>query len=420
MKLFLKKPSSGPQILIQTVLNQATNETDDPDLRDRAFIYWRLLSSDPEAAKGVVLASKPTIRDERSSLDGDLLNELLHQVSTLSSVYYKLPSTFVATSNVDTHRFENDKDGEREVTHSDEQQDFGVAQTKSPGAIDLLVDLMDGVSAQPQILSQPVGINLGERRGGSTPSLTSTSFSSDVISLIDDKVLLTAEKGAGLEITGAIFRGSNGNPTYRLTFTNRTGAYLDGFQLQFNKNAFRLSLQQQPRIASVGPGESRNCVLQLAFAGQGSGNFASPVLQVAVKSPQQNQAVFYFNDTVPLEAVLLPDGRMEISTFMKLWQVNAERVRQVPVSCMSQSIDDVSRILCQNGWFCVSRHTEPETGLAAIHLSGKISLSEQEQWIPLDISFDSTTQKLLVKVRTNVEGLAGLVFSSLERVLSRR
>ena len=157
------------------MLNQATNETDDPDLRDRAFIYWRLLSSDPEAAKGVVLASKPTIRDERSSLDGDLLNELLHQVSTLSSVYYKLPSTFVATSNVDTHRFENDKDGEREVTHSDEQQDFGVAQTKSPGGIDLLVDLMDGVSAQPQILSQPVGINLGERRGGSTPSLTSTS-----------------------------------------------------------------------------------------------------------------------------------------------------------------------------------------------------------------------------------------------------
>ena len=192
---------------------------------------------------------------------------------------------------------------------------------------------MDGVSAQPQILSQPVGINLGERRGGSTPSLTSTSFSSDVISLIDDKVLLTAEKGAGLEITGAIFRGSNGNPTYRLTFTNRTGAYLDGFQLQFNKNAFRLSLQQQPRIASVGPGESRNCVLQLAFAGQGSGNFASPVLQVAVKSPQQNQAVFYFNDTVPLEAVLLPDGRMETSTFMKLWQVNAERVRQVPLAC---------------------------------------------------------------------------------------
>ena len=28
-------------------------ESDDPDLRDRGFIYWRLLSTDPEAAKQV-------------------------------------------------------------------------------------------------------------------------------------------------------------------------------------------------------------------------------------------------------------------------------------------------------------------------------------------------------------------------------
>ena len=88
VKLFLKKPSSGPQSLIQMVLQQATTDTDDPDLRDRAYIYWRLLSSDPEAAKGVVLASKPMIRDDRNTLDADLLNQLLHQISTLSSVYY--------------------------------------------------------------------------------------------------------------------------------------------------------------------------------------------------------------------------------------------------------------------------------------------------------------------------------------------
>lgn len=30
------------------VLSCATNDTDNPDLRDRAYIYWRLLSTDPE------------------------------------------------------------------------------------------------------------------------------------------------------------------------------------------------------------------------------------------------------------------------------------------------------------------------------------------------------------------------------------
>ena len=100
VKLFLKKPSSGPQSLIQMVLQQATTDTDDPDLRDRAYIYWRLLSSDPEAAKEVVLASKPMIRDDRNTLDADLLNQLLHQISTLSSVYYKLPAVFVPRSRI--------------------------------------------------------------------------------------------------------------------------------------------------------------------------------------------------------------------------------------------------------------------------------------------------------------------------------
>ncbi|RZC31375.1 Beta-adaptin-like protein C isoform B [Glycine soja] len=48
VKLFLKKPTEGPQQMIQVVLNNATVETDNPDLRDRAYIYWRLLSTDPE------------------------------------------------------------------------------------------------------------------------------------------------------------------------------------------------------------------------------------------------------------------------------------------------------------------------------------------------------------------------------------
>ncbi len=45
----------------------AAQATDNPDLRDRAFIYWRLLSSDPEAARAMVLAPKPTISDRSAA-----------------------------------------------------------------------------------------------------------------------------------------------------------------------------------------------------------------------------------------------------------------------------------------------------------------------------------------------------------------
>jgi hypothetical protein len=50
VKLFLRKPETS-QGLVQKVLETATKDCDSPDVRDRAYIYWRLLSTDPGAAK---------------------------------------------------------------------------------------------------------------------------------------------------------------------------------------------------------------------------------------------------------------------------------------------------------------------------------------------------------------------------------
>jgi vesicle coat complex subunit len=50
VKLFLKKPSEN-QDLVQRILQTATTECDNADIRDRAYVYWRLLSTDPQAAK---------------------------------------------------------------------------------------------------------------------------------------------------------------------------------------------------------------------------------------------------------------------------------------------------------------------------------------------------------------------------------
>jgi AP-1 complex subunit beta-1 len=82
--------------MVQKVLNLATQETDNPDLRDRGYVYWRLLSTDPEAAKAVVLGEKPLISDSTIRLDDSLLNELISNISTLSSVYHRLPESFVS------------------------------------------------------------------------------------------------------------------------------------------------------------------------------------------------------------------------------------------------------------------------------------------------------------------------------------
>ena len=112
VKLFLKKPTETPQDLVTRVLTLVTQvsncfrigmrefyfifqETDNPDLRDRGYIYWRLLSTDPKAAKEVVLAEKPLISEETDLLEPTLLDELICHIGTLASVYHKPPNAFV-------------------------------------------------------------------------------------------------------------------------------------------------------------------------------------------------------------------------------------------------------------------------------------------------------------------------------------
>eukprot|EP00057_Strongylocentrotus_purpuratus_P018226 XP_011672700.1 PREDICTED: AP-1 complex subunit beta-1 [Strongylocentrotus purpuratus] len=94
VKLFLKRPQDT-QELVQNVLSLATQECDNPDLRDRGYIYWRLLSTDPAAAKDVVLAEKPLISEETDLIEPTLLDELICYIGSLASVYHKPPSAFV-------------------------------------------------------------------------------------------------------------------------------------------------------------------------------------------------------------------------------------------------------------------------------------------------------------------------------------
>ena len=77
------------------IFQAATAENDNPDVRDRAYVYWRLLSSNPQIAQSVVLSDKPPITTTIHSLPPALLERLLTELSTLASVYHKPPETFI-------------------------------------------------------------------------------------------------------------------------------------------------------------------------------------------------------------------------------------------------------------------------------------------------------------------------------------
>lgn len=94
-RVHLNFPFPGCCALSFTSFSSCPQDSDNPDLRDRGYIYWRLLSTDPVAAKEVVLAEKPLISEETDLIEPTLLDELICYIGTLASVYHKPPSAFV-------------------------------------------------------------------------------------------------------------------------------------------------------------------------------------------------------------------------------------------------------------------------------------------------------------------------------------
>lgn len=88
------------QDMVQRVLQLATEESDDPDLRDRGFVYWRLLSTNPEAAKAVVLSEKPNIADDTFTLEPAVLDMLIGQVGGEGKLLYLSRTSFFVSSTV--------------------------------------------------------------------------------------------------------------------------------------------------------------------------------------------------------------------------------------------------------------------------------------------------------------------------------
>lgn len=90
VKVYLRQPTAG-QALIPRILKYSTEDVHNPDLRDRGFMYYRLLSSGAVEANAIIFGEKPPISIEPDQFDASSISRLLYNISTLSSLTQKPP-----------------------------------------------------------------------------------------------------------------------------------------------------------------------------------------------------------------------------------------------------------------------------------------------------------------------------------------
>uniref|UniRef100_A0A8C3L9Y3 AP complex subunit beta n=1 Tax=Chrysolophus pictus TaxID=9089 RepID=A0A8C3L9Y3_CHRPC len=333
VKLFLKKPTET-QELVQQVLSLATQDSDNPDLRDRGYIYWRLLSTDPVAAKEVVLAEKPLISEETDLIEPTLLDELICYIGTLASVYHKPPSAFVEGSRGVVHKSLPPRTGMSPWVLVHEplayQEDLGppvsgpplAASSVQMGAVDLLgggLDSLMGGSgfaapgpAAPAAMGAPLGSGLGDLFDltGGVGTLSGSYVAPKT-------VWLPAMKAKGLEISGTFSR-QVGSISMDLVLTNKALQVMSDFAIQFNRNSFGLAPAAPLQVhAPLAPNQSVEISLPLNTVGSVMKMDPLNNLQVAVKN---NIDVFYFSTLYPLHILFVEDGKMERQMFLATWK----------------------------------------------------------------------------------------------------
>ncbi|KAG7480842.1 hypothetical protein MATL_G00060550 [Megalops atlanticus] len=412
VKLFLKKPTET-QELVQQVLSLATQDSDNPDLRDRGYIYWRLLSTDPVAAKEVVLAEKPLISEETDLIEPTLLDELICHIGTLASVYHKPPSAFVEGSRGVQHKRLPPRSGSGESAESPEgaQPTGGSVTEAAPSVIpsqgDLLGDLLNldlgppaaGVTPAPTSAmqmgamdllgggldslmgeeSEPLGGDIGGSPAmgagfGGAPAVMPASLNAPMGGGLGDlfdlgggvgitagayvapkSVWLPAMKAKGLEISGTFAR-RGGVIQMELSLTNKAMSVMTDFAIQFNRNSFGLAPAGPLQVLTpLSPNQTIEVSLPLSTVGPVMKMEPLNNLQVAVKN---NIDVFYFSCQYPMSILFVEDGKMERQVFLATWKdIPNDNEAQFQIKDCHLNSDAATNKLQSNNIFTIAKRT---------------------------------------------------------------
>eukprot|EP00931_Biecheleriopsis_adriatica_P048103 TRINITY_DN27786_c0_g1_i1.p1 TRINITY_DN27786_c0_g1~~TRINITY_DN27786_c0_g1_i1.p1 ORF type:complete len:929 (+),score=191.37 TRINITY_DN27786_c0_g1_i1:41-2827(+) len=355
VKMFLKSPqNSSSNELVGRVLKIATDECHNPDLRDRAYIYWRMLGKSPDLARHVMLSERPTISENSFSLQPRVLDRLIANISSLASVYHQVPEAFIDNArdnNLRRDDIEEDEFEEYSETIQRVQQEIhagaGTRYQEESGDEDSGDDASSASSSSGSA-SPSRGPkeqkNGGQRNGAAPPPLR------PLAPVLSEQT--RGQNGAqGLRIAAAVVRGNGGATGLQLMVGNFAQQPMTGWAIQMNKNPFGLAPAGPLEIPQVPPNGTERSMLTLVPNQLMSGTApALPLyLEVAIKT---NVDVFYFSVGYDLSAVLLDSGPVAKDAFQRTWQSVPQERKAMCQGAMGSQVSADMVIARMQQYYC--------------------------------------------------------------------
>eukprot|EP01063_Lacrimia_lanifica_P033098 TRINITY_DN580_c0_g1_i2.p1 TRINITY_DN580_c0_g1~~TRINITY_DN580_c0_g1_i2.p1 ORF type:complete len:876 (+),score=354.80 TRINITY_DN580_c0_g1_i2:133-2628(+) len=316
VKVFLR---SKDEALLNNVLGKATAQ-DNADLRDRAYMYWRMLSKEEYASKlaGFVLNKKAPLRaDGVEDVDVSKVNELVGKFSTVACVYHKVPASFLPDYG---HKgrdkaAEEGYDDQDEYVEDEEASIVPGAEAPPPAtAPEAAAPAAPAATPAAPAPTKPAANALDDifGPGSAAPAAPAAAPKPSSGASFDDifggapmatpaapahPQLLAAAQCDGLKLHGGFANPSGAELVLTMVITNSSAAPLSGFALQFNTNALGLKNERPLDLPAVPPGQTATHHVPLTSLPTHVAPGNAAVCEIALKTSLGR--VYYFSLAAP-------------------------------------------------------------------------------------------------------------------------
>jgi len=281
-KTFLKCQSEESYNILNQVFDFCTKECEDPDVRDRGYMYYRLMTIDPQIANKIIVNEKPRINEDVSGFDDNLLAVLMDNLGTLSTIYEKPPEAFVKKTK--EKYFEDDNEGEYEESQFNINEDdySNLPKEKKEKNINANVNMnnnnnINNEENQPQQKSNIDLLDLGDFNTGNDNN-------NNIMN--NNNINMNNNQGTGIDLLGALNNLDLGGGGNNININN-------------NNNQINNNIQRYTVIEENSPGVSnpnKGLEVDASVFNNNNNFFLSIVLKNKSAGMPINNFVIQFNN----------------------------------------------------------------------------------------------------------------------------
>jgi hypothetical protein len=447
IKNFVNKPDESED-LVKSCLQKGGEESQNPDVRDRAYIYWRLLETNPEIAKEMLTSEKaPFDFTEEANFEKNIVDNIIENMTNVSSVYHKTSSDLVPKDDMILDPNEEKEEDKTQNTGGEEEKQSKPEKKKTKETPIMDADLLgldeDNVGGHENISNiikdnnGPMNIfdvigNLGMTTGvnptptkvsmedfgfvtndKSLPSNTSNFDESSIkVELFSANEGMTTKieliyKSSSLTVYSA-FNRIGEKILLGLFIINKSNHTLSKFNLQISQNSFGLGGETAISLTSI-PAQSGDKIIYKLDIDNNKNDKKPPSCpyKLGIKLTTDLGDIVV-SAPLNLNVLFIESGKLANKAFVDFFQANKDNSFNITITYNNlvsiQNEDYLSKIFERNNIFLVAKQNKYDPPLLyySLNVSGVLPAI-------LECSFLKGQNSLKTRIISGIECITSLI-----------